>query len=349
MRLLSSVILFLCLVVCFSSVSCAGMPSGSMKTAPSSDQPVTVNPVMAPAAVTSPVSSVAPDTPPVTQSDAQQPIDQTISGKTEPPPIEEKNTVEAVVPDISVPPGEKLLYFYPEPDFQFIAPVKPIETSASTPVPAIVAPVSAVSSGIVTKPATTPAVKPAVKTEATGKKTDVPAVVEKPVDNVLPGIWESEIVAPAQNAISTVPTISPSRKVTVAKGQTLEVWYPGSGWVYLGDVSAQNGLSYETRKLDNTNTLFTFKALKPGDYLLEFSRFDVLEDSFLSDALAVTVTDSTDTRLNKVRAPIIEALRHQRVSPRPRRTLLRLPRTQPRQAPLAALLPHQPSFLTNLP
>jgi hypothetical protein len=152
----------------------------------------------------------------------------------------------------------------------------------------------------------TAATTPAAAKTVTPAKTDATAKTEtaaKPVDTVLPGIWESETVAPTQNTDKTIPPISPSRKVTVAKGQTLEVWYPGSGWVYLGDVSAQNGLSYQTRKLAGADTLFNFKALKPGNYILEFSRFDVLEDSFLSDALAVTVTDTADTRTDKVRAP----------------------------------------------
>lgn len=300
MKLTSSgIILFLCLVVCDSFMSCASMPTLPANSNPAVDPAITSIPAqVTPAPETKTVAETAAQ--PVSEL-AAQPVVQPVPEPTQTALVQniQDTTVEATAPDLSVPPGEKLLYFYPEPDFQYIVPVTP----AATPVPSVVAPVKTVPAAGTAKAATAPATKAPAKTDATNKTDTASTVVDKPVDNVLPGIWESEPVAPTQSAEKTVPSISPSRKVTVAKGQTLEVWYPGTGWVYLGDVSAQNGLSYETRKLADKDTLFTFKALKPGNYLLEFSRFDVLEDSFLSDALAVTVTDTPDTRIDKVRAP----------------------------------------------
>jgi len=99
------------------------------------------------------------------------------------------------------------------------------------------------------------------------------------------------------------PAVVPSRSVVVPADGILEVWYPGTGWVYLGDASGLVGVAYETRKIDNRDTLFSFRARKPGSYLLEFSRYDVLTDEFIQDALSVTVTDPVPGKRTTVRAP----------------------------------------------
>lgn len=206
-----------------------------------------------------------------------------------------------------LPPSERLLYFYPEPD--------PAFTVAPEPVPAKTEPVAKPK-----LPATEPT-PPAPKKAIVPEKADakVPAsgtekavakdgVVDKAKAEVLPGIWDAEPSAPSippekASVVPSVPRQPPSRQITIPAGQTLEVWYPGSGWVFLGDASAQNGLGYENRKLDRADTLFTFKALKPGFYILDFSRFDVLEDSFLQDSLAVTVSGQDTVKTGRVRAP----------------------------------------------
>lgn len=99
------------------------------------------------------------------------------------------------------------------------------------------------------------------------------------------------------------PVVVPSRSVVVPADGILEVWYPGTGWVYLGDASGLVGVAYETRKIDNRDTLFSFRARKTGSYLLEFSRYDVLTDEFIQDALSVTVTDPVPGKRTTVRAP----------------------------------------------
>lgn len=99
------------------------------------------------------------------------------------------------------------------------------------------------------------------------------------------------------------PAVVPSRSVVVPADGILEVWYPGTGWVYLGDASGLVGVAYETRKIDNRDTLFSFRARKTGSYLLEFSRYDVLTDEFIQDALSVTVTDPVPGKRTTVRAP----------------------------------------------
>lgn len=240
------------------------------------------------------------------------------------PEIPAETPVEAD-PLPSAPADAKLLYFYPEPEAP-VAP-KPVETPKKTvevqpkSVPAPQKPsvipekkvaVPAESKPVASKPVAeskaTSAEKPATAADKNAKaKTDDKAVAgdkgEKKAEEAPPGVWTAEPTAPAVQPAPEKNASGPSRSVSVAPGQTLEVWYPGAGWVYLGDASAQNGVSYQTRKLDKSDTLFTFRALKEGNYVLEFSRYDVLANSFLSDSLAVSVTGSAVKRLDTVRAP----------------------------------------------
>ena len=103
MKLTSSGIsLISCLLVCVSFISCAGIPSGTVKSA---------------LPVTEPGSQ--PVLQPIDEQVAQPAIEPVVAVKTETPTPQEVNIPKTVFPDISVPPGEKLLYFYPEPSFYF--------------------------------------------------------------------------------------------------------------------------------------------------------------------------------------------------------------------------------------
>lgn len=66
-----------------------------------------------------------------------------------------------------------------------------------------------------------------------------------------------------------------SRSVKLYTGQRLEVVYPGEGWVYLGESSAQKGIKYQQRKLQSGTSIFHFGAGDEGSYILNFSYFDV--------------------------------------------------------------------------
>jgi hypothetical protein len=217
-----------------------------------------------------------------------------------------------------VPAGGKIIEFYPEPESLVIVPdsTKPVTPAAKTPTaekPAATG--TTVKTGTTT---TTPAVtKTDTKTaEKPGDKTAASATdstTAKAEAEILPGIWESEAVAPSIPAVTAAAaksTSAPTRSIGMFVGQTLEVWYPATGWVFLGDASAQNGLGYQTRKMDKSDTLFTFKAVKDGNYILEFSRYDVLTDSFAQDSLAVAVSPSTSgmVKKDKVRAPDYRSL-----------------------------------------
>lgn len=99
-----------------------------------------------------------------------------------------------------------------------------------------------------------------------------------------------------------------SRRVKLYRGQRLEVVYPGEGWVYLGESTAQKGIKYQQRKLQNGSSIFNFGTENKGTYILNFSRFDAFYDSFISDSVLVTVEDSTEKHGTTVTAPAFKGL-----------------------------------------
>jgi hypothetical protein len=282
--------IILCAFLILIAVSCAGFPSAKpdvSKTPSASQDLAVITPVSTEPSLHSNEAAV----------EANPKISQELS--TPQPAETQLPPAEVIDPVPSIPPGERLLYFYPEPEPLIVLPLAAKDEKKEVPTP-VKEPVkqkteSALKSAVSEKPE--PKTDLATKTPEKAVADDVKSAA------AMPGIWQSEPVAPAISVNKPTPTITPSRRVDLVKGQTLEALYPGSGWVYLGDVSAQNGLSYQTRKLDKTDTLFTFKALKPGTYLLEFTRFDVLEDSYASDVLSVTVADALGGKSEKVRAP----------------------------------------------
>lgn len=98
-----------------------------------------------------------------------------------------------------------------------------------------------------------------------------------------------------------------SRNVRLYAGQKLEVVYPGEGWIYLGETTAQKGIKYRQRKLQDGLSVFHFDAEAPGNYILNFSYFDVFSDEFIADALSVKVESPKEKLTNTVRAPDYKA------------------------------------------
>lgn len=94
-----------------------------------------------------------------------------------------------------------------------------------------------------------------------------------------------------------------SRTVKLYTGQRLRLDYPGEGWVYLGESTAQKGIKYQQRKLQNGITVFNFNTENKGSYLLNFSRFDAFSDNFIADSVLVEVEDSIQKLNNVVKAP----------------------------------------------
>ena len=107
-----------------------------------------------------------------------------------------------------------------------------------------------------------------------------------------------------QKALIPAQDEKPSRSVTVKNSQYLDVIYPGSGWIYLGEKDANDLMRYYGRKVtpDGEETTFTLKATKSGSTVLHFYKNDALAGKFIEDYLAVTVSTESE-RDTHVRAP----------------------------------------------
>ena len=114
----------------------------------------------------------------------------------------------------------------------------------------------------------------------------------------------SATLIPLQNQ-----SVMPSRTVGVKNNQYLDVVYPGSGWVYLGEAEENRDkkkdplFSYFGRKLDTTDTTFSLRSRKPGKTLLHFYKNDALTGQYIDDYLEVDVGDESAAPGQRVTAP----------------------------------------------
>ena len=114
----------------------------------------------------------------------------------------------------------------------------------------------------------------------------------------------SATLIPLQNQ-----SVTPSRTVGVKSNQYLDVVYPGSGWVYLGEAEENRDkkkdplFSYFGRKLDTTDTTFSLRSRKPGKTLLHFYKNDALTGQYIDDYLEVDVGDESAAPGQRVTAP----------------------------------------------
>ncbi len=86
------------------------------------------------------------------------------------------------------------------------------------------------------------------------------------------------------------------------RNQTLDVTYPGSGWLYLGQTDGQNDFVFGGRKLGEKDTTFTLRSRKAGTRLLHFYKNDGLTGKSIDDYLEVTVTDEAGSH-ERITAP----------------------------------------------
>lgn len=106
----------------------------------------------------------------------------------------------------------------------------------------------------------------------------------------------------------------PSRSMTMTSGQYLDISYPGSGWLYLGEEDGKQLFRYFGRKIGTTDTSFTLRSRNEGTTLLHFSKTDTLTGDIIDDWLEVTVKGKNATQKH-AQAPSYA----QAVPPRPAR------------------------------
>ena len=137
---------------------------------------------------------------------------------------------------------------------------------------------------------------------------EIAADTEEPETEQLTGIAENQDESGAEPESSesiSVPEsekiaglVIPSRSVVMDNRQYLDIVYPGSGWVYLGEVTPDEYtvqkplLTYFGRRRNNNDTSFTLRSGTPGTTILHFFKQDVLTAVFIDDYLEVTITDT---------------------------------------------------------
>ena len=99
------------------------------------------------------------------------------------------------------------------------------------------------------------------------------------------------------------PEILPSRSVSLKKGETLVITYPGSGWIYMGSTSEYNNLASRGRKLGTTDTKYTLLAKEAGTQIHHFYKVDNLTGNYIDDYIEVTVLEKKGTSSTVVNAP----------------------------------------------
>ena len=99
------------------------------------------------------------------------------------------------------------------------------------------------------------------------------------------------------------PEILPSRSVSLKKGETLVITYPGSGWIYMGSTSEYNNLASRGRKLGTTDTKYTLLAKEAGTQIHHFYKVDNLTDEYIDDYIEVTVLEKKGNSSTVVNAP----------------------------------------------
>lgn len=96
---------------------------------------------------------------------------------------------------------------------------------------------------------------------------------------------------PTENKI----IITPSRSVKMKNNQYLDIVYPGSGWIYLGEENNKNAMRYFGRKIGENNTIFSLRSREEGGTILHFYKNDQLTGKYIDDYLQVEVEGMNDS------------------------------------------------------
>jgi tetratricopeptide (TPR) repeat protein len=80
-------------------------------------------------------------------------------------------------------------------------------------------------------------------------------------------------------------------------GQTIEIPFRGTGWVYLGELRSRPGVAYNSRRSDAEGQTFVFRAAEPGTFGLKFYKQDYIRDYILNDHVQVIVGEAPEREL----------------------------------------------------
>ena len=97
--------------------------------------------------------------------------------------------------------------------------------------------------------------------------------------------------------------IVPSRSVSLKKGESLVITYPGNGWIYMGSDGEYNNLASRGRKLGTADTKYTLLAKEAGTQIHHFYKVDNLTGEYIDDYIEVTVLEKKGSSNTVVNAP----------------------------------------------
>jgi hypothetical protein len=167
----------------------------------------------------------------------------------------------------------------PEPEKAPVAPVKPELAGTSAPLKE-------------TLPKTTPVTEPALSVPQTDPESEIAPESVPPPSDFSPPVRLPARIHPTETEPKEKETVS--RVVRAVVGQLIEIPYWGAGWIFLGEVNARQGLSYDSRRLDREGQSFIFRAEKIGEYALKFNKQDFVNNYYINDIVKVIVGENTD-------------------------------------------------------
>lgn len=97
--------------------------------------------------------------------------------------------------------------------------------------------------------------------------------------------------------------VLPSRTMAVKNNQFIDIVYPGTGWIYLGEQERNNIFIFHGRKMGDGETIFTLRSKKSGKALLHFYKNDPLTRQFIDDFLEVEVSQENAETSEHITAP----------------------------------------------
>jgi hypothetical protein len=136
-----------------------------------------------------------------------------------------------------------------------------------------------------------PAEVPPPPPAAALRRTEPPATPPQPAPSAPAGPVLAARNPPVETEIPAKPAVR--RTLNARTGQTFDVPFPETGWIYTGEEASKNGINYDSRRVENGAQTFTFRAEKEGDYTLTFYRQDFLRDYYTNEYVSVIVRNDT--------------------------------------------------------
>jgi hypothetical protein len=111
-------------------------------------------------------------------------------------------------------------------------------------------------------------------------------------DTYVPHVTERPVTPAQSTAVPQNDNITFSRIVRATVGQTIEIPFRGTGWVFLGELASRRGIVYNSRRLDPEGQSFIFMTEETGTYTLKFFKQDFIRDYILNDHVQVIVGEA---------------------------------------------------------